>query len=68
MGLKENVIIGKLIPAGTGSHVERESTTRINEMAADMKFDREERLRILEEEQQALPLEMVRDSREDSDF
>ena len=68
MGLKENVIIGKLIPAGTGSHVERESTTRINEMASEMKFEREERLRILEEEQQALPLEMVRDSREDSDF
>jgi DNA-directed RNA polymerase beta' subunit len=68
MGLKENVIIGKLIPAGTGSHVERESTTRIEAMAAEMKFDREERLRILEEEQQALPLEMVRDSREDSDF
>jgi len=65
MGLKENVIIGKRIPAGTGSHAERESSTRIKAMTADMKFAREERHRILEEEQQALPPEMTRDSRDD---
>ncbi|MBR5795641.1 MAG: DNA-directed RNA polymerase subunit beta' [Erysipelotrichaceae bacterium] len=43
LGLKENVIIGKLIPAGTGSKAERESTTLINEMAAEMKRKKLER-------------------------
>ncbi|MEG0735061.1 MAG: DNA-directed RNA polymerase subunit beta', partial [Anaerorhabdus sp.] len=40
-GLKENVIIGKLIPAGTGSDFERESTTRIKERAAELRLERE---------------------------
>ncbi|MEA4874828.1 DNA-directed RNA polymerase subunit beta' [Anaerorhabdus sp.] len=40
-GLKENVIIGKLIPAGTGSDFERESTTRIIERASELRIERE---------------------------
>ena len=65
MGLKENVIIGKKIPAGTGSFAERESSVIIAEMAADMKFERDERNRIMEEEAQSLPAEMLRDARDD---
>ena len=41
-GLKENVIIGKLIPAGTGTTADRESTRQIRESAAMM---REKRLK-----------------------
>ena len=42
-GLKENVIIGKLIPAGTGTYEDRESTKKINEIAAKMKEEKAER-------------------------
>jgi DNA-directed RNA polymerase beta' subunit len=68
LGLKENVIIGKKIPAGTGSSAERESSVRITAMAAKMKQARDElNQRLLEE--QTLPLEMVREAREeDNDF
>ena len=40
-GIKENVIIGKLIPAGTGSKFDRESTRLINERAAELEAERE---------------------------
>jgi len=39
-GLKENVIIGKLIPAGTGSNADRLSTKQIHEMVAEMKAEK----------------------------
>ncbi|NCB33348.1 MAG: DNA-directed RNA polymerase subunit beta', partial [Erysipelotrichia bacterium] len=43
-GLKENVIIGKLIPAGTGrSCFDRETTRRIIAKAAELKEERRER-------------------------
>ncbi len=41
IGLKENVIIGKMIPAGTGLAVERESTGRIYELAAELRAKRD---------------------------
>ncbi len=37
VGLKENVIIGKLIPAGTGSKFERETTREVSERAQELK-------------------------------
>ena len=40
-GIKENVIIGKLIPAGTGSKFERETTRLIEERAAELDEERE---------------------------
>ncbi len=48
-GIKENVIIGKLIPAGTGSKFERESTKLIEERAAELIELREEKQREAEE-------------------
>ena len=42
-GLKENVIIGKLIPAGTGSNFNRESSHRIALRATQLKAEREAR-------------------------
>ncbi len=41
VGLKENVIIGKLIPAGTGLDVSRETTTQVLELAAELRAKRE---------------------------
>lgn len=41
IGLKENVIIGKLIPAGTGLDVERGTTNMIIEKAAELRAKRE---------------------------
>ncbi|AMC92617.1 DNA-directed RNA polymerase subunit beta' [Erysipelothrix larvae] len=58
-GLKENVIIGKMIPAGTGYHGHRESTVRIHELAAELKEMREER-NIQEEEASSILQEIVR--------
>ena len=52
-GLKENVIIGKMIPAGTGSSADRETTRKIMAMAAEMKADREARNAKPEEESPA---------------
>lgn len=43
LGLKENVIIGKMIPAGTGSNARRASTDAIMELAAKLRADREAR-------------------------
>ena len=42
-GLKENVIIGKMIPAGTGSLEERETTKKILALAEEMKEERRQR-------------------------
>ncbi len=55
-GLKENVIIGKMIPAGTGCKEERETTKKILALAAEMKAEREAR-NARYEEQQALPVD-----------
>lgn len=41
IGLKENVLIGKMIPAGTGLSVERESTTKIYEVAEELRAKRD---------------------------
>ena len=43
-GLKENVIIGKPIPAGTGSKFKRETTERVLERAEELKEEREIKL------------------------
>ena len=48
-GLKENVIIGKLIPAGTGRNFDRETSRRIEERAMELKEIREEKARELAE-------------------
>jgi DNA-directed RNA polymerase subunit beta' len=48
-GVKENVIIGKLIPAGTGRKFDRETSRNIEELAADLKEQREARAKALEE-------------------
>ncbi len=52
-GLKENVIIGKRIPAGTGCHEERESSTRIKIITAELIEIREEKQRQLAAAQDA---------------
>ncbi len=70
LGLKENVIIGKLIPAGTGSKAYRETSEQIKELAGIFRSEREERNAILQEEH-ALPEEMTRgmdDFKEESDI
>lgn len=41
IGLKENVIIGKMIPAGTGLDVNRESTVQIYELAEELRAKRD---------------------------
>jgi len=61
-GLKENVIIGKLIPAGTGSKYARETTERINVLAEEMSEERRERTAELEaekNEKSAMPAEIL---------
>lgn len=58
-GLKENVIIGKLIPAGTGLQVHRESTDQINDLTAELREERIERNRE-PESLNPLPDEMIR--------
>ncbi|MDP2813174.1 MAG: DNA-directed RNA polymerase subunit beta' [Erysipelotrichaceae bacterium] len=64
MGLKENVIIGKLIPAGTGAKNYRETTEEIMALAAELKLDREER-NADKDDYISLPEEMTRVSAED---
>ncbi len=59
MGLKENVIIGKMIPAGTGSKTHRETTVEILELANYLREQRIERNRPSEDLIE-LPEEMVR--------
>ena len=58
MGLKENVIIGKMIPAGTGYQGYRASTEEIKERAAELKALREERNQ--EEEESSMINEIAR--------
>ena len=59
-GIKENVIIGKLIPAGTGSKFTRESTVKIEQRAQELDEIREEKLlEALEEKEAALPSELT---------
>ena len=58
VGLKENVIIGKLIPAGTGSGFDRETTRLINKRAAELKEERILKNAILKDD--SLPLEMTK--------
>ena len=48
-GVKENVIIGKLIPAGTGRDFDRETSRLIKQRADELKEAREKRARELEE-------------------
>ncbi|MDO4940891.1 MAG: DNA-directed RNA polymerase subunit beta' [Erysipelotrichaceae bacterium] len=68
-GIKENVIIGKLIPAGTGSKFARESTELIKARAEELKEIRDEKYRLcLEEQQQQLPSEVTGIDDDDSDF
>jgi DNA-directed RNA polymerase subunit beta' len=64
MGLKENVIIGKLIPAGTGAKTYRESTEEIMALAAEFKLEREER-NADKDDFISLPEEMTRISSEE---
>ena len=66
-GIKENVIIGKLIPAGTGSKFERETTNLINERAAELDEEREikaEEARALDQ----LPPEVTNIADDEDDF
>ena len=67
-GLKENVIIGKLIPAGTGRNFDRESSRRIEERAAELRAVREEKNRALAEATATkLPEEIVGNASDDAD-
>ena len=66
-GLKENVIIGKLIPAGTGRNFDRETSRRIAERAEQLKEKRREKARLLEEAAiNKLPEEVVGTSYDDA--
>ena len=58
IGLKENVIIGKMIPAGTGYDAYRPSTEKIKELAQELKEKREERNR--EEDEESFISEIAR--------
>jgi len=58
-GLKENVIIGKRIPAGTGSKVDRESSRLIQAKAAELREARYAKNARREEEQNSM--EILRD-------
>ena len=58
-GLKENVIVGKLIPTGTGSKFHRVTTDRINEMAEEMIEIRHERNAEAEAEREANQLPRI---------
>lgn len=57
-GLKENVIIGKMIPAGTGYEGTRKSTEQIKALAAELKAAREERN--FEDEDESILKEIAR--------
>ena len=68
-GVKENVIIGKLIPAGTGRAFDRETSRRIEERAAQLKAIREEKTRRLEEANASkLPDEVVNGGEDRADL
>ncbi len=59
LGLKENVIIGKLIPAGTGSNFERETTDLVEARAQELIAERQEKL-ANKKKIEALPDEVVK--------
>ena len=66
-GLKENVIIGKLIPAGTGRQFDRETSRMIQERANELEKVREEKeeiLKELERTRNGLPEDVVGRERE----
>lgn len=65
-GIKENVIIGKPIPAGSGSKFDRDTTRMIKERAAELDAIREEKLQAAIEETR-LPIEVTGDE-DDDDF
>ena len=65
-GIKENVIIGKPIPAGSGSSFERDTTNQIRERAAELDAIREEKLQAALEEQK-LPIEVTGDDDDDDE-
>ena len=56
-GIKENVIIGKLIPAGTGSKFERETTQLIEERASELASERREKTEFALEEARRIQAE-----------
>ena len=58
VGLKENVIIGKLIPAGTGSQYERETTNLVEQRAQELIRERQQHYEDLQR-QNALPEEVL---------
>jgi DNA-directed RNA polymerase subunit beta' len=58
IGLKENVIVGKLIPAGTGSGYDRETTTLIEARAHQLREERIARNR--KEDDSIMPEEMMK--------
>jgi len=66
-GIKENVIIGKLIPAGTGSKFERESTNKIKLRAQELNEIRQEKFEAMQAEQQ-LPVEVTGENDDDDDL
>ena len=59
-GLKENVLIGKLIPAGTGRDFDRDTSRMINQLAQEMIDARHERnARLQEETEPTLPEDVI---------
>ena len=63
-GIKENVIIGKLIPAGTGSRFDRDTTRQIEERAIELDEIREEKL-LASQDEEVLPSEILGESNEE---
>ena len=63
IGLKENVIIGKQIPAGTGAKAERQTSNDVAELANFLREQRIERNKP-EVDLIELPEEMIRGSEE----
>ena len=63
-GIKENVIIGKLIPAGTGSRFDRDTTRQIEERALELDEIREEKL-LASQDEEVLPSEILGENNED---
>ncbi len=59
IGLKENVIIGKMIPAGTGCSADRTTTHQVHELAAQMRAEKELRLQLEEEKKSREMSEIV---------
>ena len=65
-GIKENVIIGRQIPAGSGSKFDRETTRLIQARAAELDEIREEQLEAAMEEAK-LPAELYDNDDDDED-